>query len=589
MNKFKSYLLYIFILFNSLVLSTNLYSAESNNSEPSKVVKQAEQFPEDEHNRRNPRGTTEGLVNALSLDNPKKVALYLDLSYFKPALLDKKTEEVVKNLKKLLGLGGEIYPIGLISDNYKGNRNDKLDLNQEIIGTITIDDNVVQIILEDVKDKDGHPLWLVSSQTLKSLPNVLQDEGTTVDLLFPKIFTENKIYDVSIAQWIIIITLVASSILLSIIIFYTIRYLLDHYTNLPYRTARLIYNLTLPFIAWVTIWIFTFSSNQISIPILIRQYLGYITTTLYWIAIFVLIWQIVNIASIFFKNKMSLNKNYAAVSGIEFSKKIFKFSLIAIVIAIMFSIQGYDITTWIAALGIGGLAIALGAQKTIENIVGSASLIIDQPIRIGDFIQVGSTTGTIEQIGIRSTRIRTRHRTVITIPNAEFSTHIIENFNQRDNFLYLHEIGIRYETSPDQMRYILVKIRELLYAHPKTINTGNRVRFKSFADYSLKIEIYTLINTIIHDEYLEVSEDINLRIMDIIKDSGSDFAFPSQTLYLSKDSSLNKENAKRTEDIVKQWKDNNELQVPGFSDEKIRSLSNTLKYPPEGSVLAKKD
>src|SRR5690606_23005857 len=132
-----------------------------------------------------------------------------------------------------------------------------------------------------------------------------------------------------------------------------------------------------------------------------------------------------------------------------------KIAIVALGIIWILGAIGVDITTGLAALGIGGLALALGAQKTIENFVGSVTLITDQPIRVGDFCSVAGTTGTIEKIGMRSTRIRTLDRTVVTIPNGEFSSSKIENYAHRDRFWFHPVIGLRYETTPDQIRYLL--------------------------------------------------------------------------------------------------------------------------------------
>ncbi len=179
----------------------------------------------------------------------------------------------------------------------------------------------------------------------------------------------------------------------------------------------------------------------------------------------------------------------------------------------------------IAGLGVGGLAIALAAQPTIENLIGGLSLFADKPIRVGDFCRYGSDEGTVEAIGIRSTRIRGIDRTLTTIPNATLSKMPVVNFAPRDRMLIRSVIGVRCETRPEQLRYLLVRIREMLLGHPR-IYPEPRVRFIGFGAYSLDIEVFAYVTTRDGAEFLSIREDVFLRVMDIVEQSGTGFAFP---------------------------------------------------------------
>ena len=203
----------------------------------------------------------------------------------------------------------------------------------------------------------------------------------------------------------------------------------------------------------------------------------------------------------------------------------------------------------IAGLGVGGLAIALAAQPTIENLIGGLSLFADKPIRVGDFCRYGSDEGTVEAIGIRSTRIRGIDRTLTTIPNATLSKMSVVNFAQRDRMLIKSVIGVRYETSPEQLRYLLVKIREMLLGHPRIHPDSARARFIGFGASSLDIEVFAYVTTRDRAEFLGIREDVFLRIMDIVEQSGTGFAFPSQTLYFARDDGLDTERTEGAEEI----------------------------------------
>jgi MscS family membrane protein len=242
----------------------------------------------------------------------------------------------------------------------------------------------------------------------------------------------------------------------------------------------------------------------------------------------------------------------------------------------------------LAGLGVGGLAIALAAQSTIENLIGGLSLFADKPIRVGDYCRYGSDAGTVEAIGIRSTRIRGADRTLTTIPNATLSKMPVVNFAARDRMLIQSVIGVRYETSPEQLRYLLVRIREMLLGHPRIHPDPVRARFIGFGASSLDIEVFAYVMTSDQAEFLGIREDVLLRIMDIVEQSGTGFAFPSQTLYFARDDGLHTERTEVAEAQVRQWRDEGRLPFPNFSTEQIRQMRGAVAYPPPGSPDALK-
>jgi MscS family membrane protein len=229
------------------------------------------------------------------------------------------------------------------------------------------------------------------------------------------------------------------------------------------------------------------------------------------------------------------------------------------------------------------LALALAAQPTIENLIGGLTLFADKPIRVGELCRYGSDEGTVEAIGIRSTRIRGRDRTLTTIPNGTLSKMPIVNFALRDQMLIRSVIGVRCETSPEQLRYLLVKIRDMLLGHPRIHPDSVRARFVSFGASSLDIEIFAYVTTTDQAEFLGIREDVFLRVMDIVEQSGTGFAFPSQTLYFARDGGLHAERTEAAEAQVRQWRDDGRLPFPNFSTEQIRQMRGTMAYPPSDS------
>jgi MscS family membrane protein len=240
----------------------------------------------------------------------------------------------------------------------------------------------------------------------------------------------------------------------------------------------------------------------------------------------------------------------------------------------------------IAGLGIGGLAVALAAQSTLQNFISGITLYFDKPIAIGDYCRFGTREGTVEFIGMRSTRIRTLDRTLVTVPNSEFSNLQIENYAKRDRIFLNTTIQVRYETTPDQLRYLLAEIRRLLIAHPKVAADPLRVRFNGFGEYSLNINIFAYVLTNDRTEFLAIQEDLFLRMMDLVDKAGAQFAFPSMVHYEAQDKPYDQNKVQAAESEVAAWREQNNLPFPDFSWQEKAEVSSTLPYPPTGSAVA---
>jgi MscS family membrane protein len=254
---------------------------------------------------------------------------------------------------------------------------------------------------------------------------------------------------------------------------------------------------------------------------------------------------------------------------------------------------GLPVYGLVAGAGVGGLGIALAARSSLENFLGTVNLYGDRPVRVGEFCRYGEDPssgwlriGTIEEIGLRSTRIRGIDRTVTTIPNAEFSNMQIVNLSKRERILFNTTLGLRYETTPDQLRLVLAKLREMLIAHPRVTMAPARVRANGFGAYSLNVEIFAYVDTADWDDFLGVQEDLVFRIMDIVKDAGTAFAFPSRTLYNSRDSGPDSERQDAAQVQVRKWTAAHNFPFPDFSVEYRKEIRDTIEYPPEGSAVA---
>jgi MscS family membrane protein len=187
----------------------------------------------------------------------------------------------------------------------------------------------------------------------------------------------------------------------------------------------------------------------------------------------------------------------------------------------------------LTGLGVGGIAVALAAQKTLENVIAGISLIADQVVHVGDALKVGDIVGTVEEIGLRSTRIRTNDRTLVCVPNGQIANMSLENFTARDRFWFHPMVGLRYETTPLQMRSVTAEVQKLLTTHPSFDASSVRVRFLRLGPSSLDVEIFAYLYARDWNHFLEIQENLLLRVMEIIQQAGAEIAFPSQTTYLA--------------------------------------------------------
>ena len=193
---------------------------------------------------------------------------------------------------------------------------------------------------------------------------------------------------------------------------------------------------------------------------------------------------------------------------------------------------GINITTVLAGLGVGGIAVALALQKPMEDVFGAITLYTQQPVRVGDFCRIGNETGTIEEIGLRTTRVRTLANTLIAIPNARLANEPIDNFSARSKILFRPTLRLRYDTTTEQLQQILDGIRELFSSHKMILQDSHRVRFTEIADDALLVELFAYLDTNIWTVYLELAEELNKRILEIVARAGTSLSPPVRTLQI---------------------------------------------------------
>jgi MscS family membrane protein len=202
--------------------------------------------------------------------------------------------------------------------------------------------------------------------------------------------------------------------------------------------------------------------------------------------------------------------------------------VIILCIFVLFTLSGwgYNTTTILAGVGVGGLAVALAAQKTIENFFGGVSVITDRPVLVGDFCQFGGQVGTVEDIGLRSTRIRTLDRTIVTIPNSQFSTMTLENFSRRDQMWFHPTLHLRRDTPSAQIAPFMDKIIAVLKSEPLISIGGVPLRFAKIDDQALNIEIFAYVLSDNFDVFLQTQTKLLLAFLKVAEETDVSFAIP---------------------------------------------------------------
>ena len=247
------------------------------------------------------------------------------------------------------------------------------------------------------------------------------------------------------------------------------------------------------------------------------------------------VWRIVDVTRLLALRSPWAARVPASRALVPLGARAAKAVLLAIAVIAALSVFGYPVASLVAGLGIGGLALALAAQKTVENLFGAFSIGVDQPFREGDFVKIEDFVGTVEAIGLRSTRFRTLDRTIITIPNGKLADMRLESFSERDRLRLATVIGLVYETTAVQLRTALAGFEAALRNHPKIWPDAVVVRFSQLAASSLDIEIMAWFQTTDWGEFQAIRQDILLQFMEVVERAGSSFAFPTQTVHLAAD------------------------------------------------------
>lgn len=424
--------------------------------------------------------------------------------------------------------------LDVMSKDPQGRLDDGLPPNQEMLPGV----REFSIVLLRLDDERGSKLWYIARKSLDTVPEEFQSlQFSGIERKLPPSLTKTHFLSMPLWQWLAILLALPIAALIGWAISLLPRLAVRYYRkraghDVPPPKSLLHIGPGTLLLSALVHYIFVF---VIGASIVYRQYYRRAIWIFLAIAFYWFFARITAEITEMIGRRLTARGLMAERSIVALARRVLEVIIFIAVGLIVLSGLGVNVTAALAGLGIGGLAIGLGAQKTFENLLGGISILTDKALQIGDACRIGDQRGTVEDIGLRSTKLRTEDRTVVTIPNGTVAAAVLENFRQRDKILFRQLVRLRYDLSADHLRYVLDELRGLLKKEGHVENASSRVRLLRFADFAIEVEVYSYILVRDYGEFLELQEQLLLSILEVIEKTGAAIALPSQATLLTQD------------------------------------------------------
>lgn len=409
-----------------------------------------------------------------------------------------------------------------------GRSNDNLPSYRDSIGVVLDEGKEVRLFMQRVPRDDGEFIWKVSNASVSLIPELYEEYG------YPEIVEDVRrslpnvvILGYELFKWAIVLLAAVLAYTTAFLSALVIRRMLGDREQVSRQ--RVFRFLVVPFGIWFTIMATNTTSTWLGrgeAAEQLQQASPIPTLLTVWVS-----FAAINLLRDIYSGRLQKDGRPGALVLLQPAGNAIKLLVLVVATLAYLDKLGINITTVLAGLGVGGIAVALALQKPLEDVFGAVTLYAQQPIKVGDFCRIGSTLGTIESIGLRTTRIRTLKNTVIAAPNAKVAGEPIDNISARERILYWPNLRLGYDTSPEQVQQVLDGLRDLLRSHERVSQEDFRVRFKEIAEDALLIEVFAHIETQVWTEYLEIIEALNLEFLKIVAAAGTSLALPAQTLH----------------------------------------------------------
>jgi len=478
-------------------------------------------------NRTTPRSAILYFLEACHAERYVTAARYLDLR--KIPLEQRRTEgpELAKQLADILDKEPR-FELDQLSDDPAGKLNDGLAPDTEVLVKSNGGGEPTTLLLQRLQQQ-GADVWVVERNSVAHISDLDALEGASeIEKRMPAFLVRHKILGTAWWAWIALVLLVfllfGLSNLLSRLFLFLFTPVVKRFAKSlqSYRLATL----TDPLRLLISLAVFRALMELVTPSALLRDYLIKLLIFFSTLGLAALAMRIIDLSSAQFLARLGPTERALSYSVLPLGVRVIRIGVFLIAIIFIAASWGYNTNALLAGLGVGGLAVALAAQKTIENLFGAISLITDRPVLVGDYCQFGGQTGTVEDIGLRSTRIRTNDRTVVTIPNSNFSAMTIENYSRRDRMWFHPTLRLRRDTDPDKVGQMMDAISEILRNHPSVQPADVPVRLTKITDYSLDLEIFAYVQTADYNEYLRVQSALLLKLLEVSQRIHVEWATP---------------------------------------------------------------
>jgi MscS family membrane protein len=488
------------------------------------------EVPKDPLGRTTPRGTVLGFLNAARKGDNEHAVQYLNTRLRGDAATDLAHQLFVVLDRKLPARLNEL------SDLPGGSLSNPLKPNQDRVGTIATDNGNVDIIVERVDRGKSGPLWMFSKATLESIPDLYEEiNEVSVESVLPAFLVNTRFAGIVLFEWLAVFVGMPLFYLLTTLLNRALACLVGLLRRRVYRKPDLPNPLVLPspirllLLAVVIRWVLT----KLSLPLLARQFW---VSTASIITVAGCVWLMILLngrVERYVNRRLRGRGNTGVTAVLRLGRRAIDALIIFTGVLVTLYHFGVSPTAALTGLGVGGIAVAFAAQKTLENVIGGVSLILDRAVRVGDTLKVGGSVGSVDDVGLRSTRIRTMDRTVVSVPNGQIATMSLENLSARDKFWFHPILSLRYGTTSARMHAVLASIRALLEETPLVEPASVRVRFLSFGPSSLDVEVFAYLLARDWNQFLELQEGLLLHIMECVESAGAQIALPAQVIFMA--------------------------------------------------------
>jgi MscS family membrane protein len=488
------------------------------------------QNQQDPLNRDTPESSVFSFLEACHAKNFAQAWRYLDLRGLPENKRTQDGPQLAQQLEQVLDRDPR-FDVASLSREPGGDDKDGLADDRELVDTFTVDGKQQQLLLERATLHSGLRVWLFAPESMGLIPKLAAiSSSSPIDKYLPPQLVNYKPMDTSLWRWIamvlLAVVLAALSRWISRLALF-IGAVLVKWTRV-HLDDNVLDSFAGPFQLLFPAAMFRAAIPALGLSALLRLGLQRFCELLLIVGIAWLCVRIVDAFITGLRPVLEARKSSFSYASLSLASRILKLTVLVFAFTALLSDWGYNTSTILAGLGVGGIAIALAAQKTIENLFGGVSVISDRPVRVGDYCKFGDRSGTVEDIGLRSTRIRTIDRTLVSVPNGNFAAMTLENFNQRDKMLFHITLNLRRDTTPEQVRAVLESVGRTLTTHSKIEGGAIPVRFVGIGSYSLDLEVFVYILTRDGDEFLRIQQELLLTILDEVAAAGTALALPTQ-------------------------------------------------------------